>query len=293
MSEPKLLFDKFKLKANASFTIREGWLTKGLRHVHEDPTIFLREDATEILGIGSAMVKSMRYWMQVSGLTVEPRSGKRVQTLTSLGELIYENDLYFEDYFSLYTIHHKIVSDYSNATVWYMLFNDYGTLQFSKEAMTSTLLEIFKQRTSGTFSEYSFSDDCGNALRTYAADDEKKASPEENMQCPLATLDLISKVSRNVYECTVPSPSKLHMMTVLYIILYQMNGRNSISIERLLNEPCNVGKTLHLTPYRLNCYLDELQTNGYVTIQRTAGLNIIYPREDLTAQQVAQIYYRR
>ena len=62
---------KVKLKGNESFNIREGWLRKGMRCIQEYPTLFSRDDAMEILGVGSKMVKSIRYWLRTTGLTEE------------------------------------------------------------------------------------------------------------------------------------------------------------------------------------------------------------------------------
>ena len=59
---------KVKLKGNESFNIREGWLRKGIRCVQDCPTLFSRDDAMEILGVGSKMVKSIRYWLRATGL---------------------------------------------------------------------------------------------------------------------------------------------------------------------------------------------------------------------------------
>ena len=62
---------KVKLKGNESFNIREGWLRKGMRCVQDYPTLFSQDDAMEILGVGSKMVKSIRYWLRATGLTEE------------------------------------------------------------------------------------------------------------------------------------------------------------------------------------------------------------------------------
>lgn len=59
---------KVKLKGNESFNIREGWLRKGMRCVREDKTLFSKDDAMETLGVGSKMVKSIRYWLRATGL---------------------------------------------------------------------------------------------------------------------------------------------------------------------------------------------------------------------------------
>ncbi len=288
------VIDKFRLKGNASFSIREGWLSKGLQHVAEDPETFLRDDATEILGVGSAMVKSIRFWMIASGLATEPNAGRRVQTLTEMGELILKEDRYFEDYFSLCMVHYNIATNPVQTTVWYLLFNFFTANRFKKTDMEDSLNVIFEEMIRKDYAYSSFKDDCGTALRTYVSDDNE-STPEDNTQSPLASLGLFSQIGSGLYEATAPSRSKLHPQMVLYVILkcLQDNHADNVSLDKLLNDSCNVGRVFHLNAYQLLGYLDELQTNGDLTIQRTAGLNIIYPKNNLTSLQVAENYYKR
>ena len=61
---------EMRFARHETFHLREGWLTKGLRKVIAEglPDIFLRKDAIEHLGIGSNMVRSLRFWMQATGV---------------------------------------------------------------------------------------------------------------------------------------------------------------------------------------------------------------------------------
>ena len=59
---------KVNLKGNESFNFREGWLRKGMRCVEADEALFSRDDVMERLGVGSKMVKSIRYWLQATNL---------------------------------------------------------------------------------------------------------------------------------------------------------------------------------------------------------------------------------
>ena len=113
----------FKLKGNESFNIREGWLNKGIEAIREDPTVFTQPTAMDILGVGSKMVKSIRFWMQATGLAEETRgAGKRRQNLTEdFGEIIAEKDPYFEDVATLWLIHSKIIARKDLCTAWYLL----------------------------------------------------------------------------------------------------------------------------------------------------------------------------
>ena len=106
---------KVKLKGNESFNFREGWLRKGMRCVEEDESLFSRDNVMEQLGVGSKMVKSIRYWLQATGLCEEQyrNSGRaRAQAITAnFGEVIRKKDPYFDDIFTLFLLHYHIVAN--------------------------------------------------------------------------------------------------------------------------------------------------------------------------------------
>ena len=95
---------EMKFRAHDTFFIRKGWISKGMRHVHNNPSVFIskKENPMDVLGIGANMVKSLRYWLQAVGVTEEPTSGKRLQSFTRFGSLVYENDKYIEELGSLF-----------------------------------------------------------------------------------------------------------------------------------------------------------------------------------------------
>ena len=112
---------KFRLQGHEKFALREGWLSKGLTVIKEDPMVFRSKIAPDIFGIGNNMVKSLRYWMKAFGLMREENECGAI--LTSLGEIIYDNDVYIEDIFTVWTLHSYIAKNIEEATTWYMYFN--------------------------------------------------------------------------------------------------------------------------------------------------------------------------
>ena len=58
------MLQKIKMKGHESFSIREGWLTKGMIEVLNNPKVFSEKEQTDIFGIGTNMVKSLKYWLQ-------------------------------------------------------------------------------------------------------------------------------------------------------------------------------------------------------------------------------------
>lgn len=87
---------KIKLQGHEKFALREGWINKALQILPENPDAFTRRDATDLFGIGSNMVKSLRYWMRAFGLTNNAGT-----ELSETGRLIAQYDPYLEDSFTL------------------------------------------------------------------------------------------------------------------------------------------------------------------------------------------------
>lgn len=291
---------KFRLKAHESFYIREGWLTKGLRNVKKDSKVFISEDATDILGIGVSMVKSLRYWLQASGLTKEVKveGNKREQSLTpELGEIIFNNDPYFEDIFSLWLVHYMLVTNMDSCTSWYLFFNEINSNEFTKEELRDEMMYALNRFiNNNTFAESSLFDDCECIIKTYIDDKKENKNPEDNNSSPLSELGLLAKTTlsqgKEVIQKTKPSMDKLDKLVVLYIILDNLDGAESISIENILTDKCNAGKVLNLDRNLLNEYLDLLKNAGYIGINRTAGLNQIYPKK-YSKQDVLKEYYEQ
>ena len=84
--------NSYRLKGHESFYLREGWLTKGLRAVHEDHRVFFINGGADALGVGTNMAKSIRYWLKTAGLIKE--NTKNGAELTGIGKIIFDNDMY-------------------------------------------------------------------------------------------------------------------------------------------------------------------------------------------------------
>lgn len=289
---------KIRLKAHESFYIREGWLRKGIKNVNKDCRIFISDEATDILGIGASMVKSLRYWLQVCGLTeeVKVKGNKREQSLTDdLGKIIFEKDPYFEDIFSLWLVHYKLVTNRQNCTSWYLFFNEINSNEFTKEDLKNEMIYGLNRVANNiTFSESSLFDDCECIIKTYVDNKKENKNPEDNISCPLNELGLLSRTNLNhgkeVIRKIKPSMDKLDKLIIFYIIIDNLKDAESISIENILTDKCNAGKVLNLDRNLLNEYLDLLKNTGYIEINRTAGLNQVYPKK-FSKEEIINEYY--
>ena len=292
---------KVKLKGNESFNFREGWLRKGMRCVENDESLFSRDNVMEQLGVGSKMVKSIRYWLQATGLCEEQyrNSGRaRAQVITAnFGGVIREKDPYFDDIFTLFLLHYHIVANEVLCMPWYIFFNEYEGQDFTKENMISVCKELLvkKMEEGCSFSEKSFEDDCSSIIRMYTNSGNVE-DPEESLACPLAALGLLQRGQRNKNACSksMPSRESLDKLAVLYVITCNLSeAKNSVSIDDLLNAPNNIGKVFNLSRVAINNYLDQLRIAGYLTINRTAGLDMVYVESPMKPQDIMTEYYTK
>lgn len=302
---------KIRLKGHESFNIREGWLRKGLFAVSENnienidnneaKDIFADECATDTLGVGANMVKSIKYWLHVCGLIDEKRTkkGRKISILSSgFGDIINKNDPYFEEIFTLWLLHYKLATNIENATSWYLLFNDFNISEFSKEDLFKGLeISISRLDPNISYSERSLYDDCSCIIRTYYTSNSDLGNPEENLSCPLAELGLLDRKltldKKEIYIKRKPKIDILDSRVILYVILDRLRGTTNTTLDKLINENCNIGKIFNLDRILVNYYLDELEKEGYLTINRTAGLDMIYLKKEINPEDLLKEYYQQ
>lgn len=277
-----------KIRGHESFYIREGWIRKGVVAIQEEPAILSDTQlAIDKLGVGSAMVKSIRYWLQAIGLTEEKRGdkGKRYQELTNdFGVHLFNNDKYFEDLGTLYLLHYKLVTNKELATTWNLFFNSIKATEMTKhhmeEALEQLILNIDPEH---VISSRSLNDDCNCIIKTYFAEKNDFKNPEDNMICPFSDLGLVKKINvrgkEEVIYKTIPDKNKLDRLIVLYVIMDNLGENTSTTIKSLIEDENNIGRVFNLDKNSINHYIDTLEDEGYLRVNRTAGLNTIYPTD--------------
>ena len=285
-----------KFKGHESFAIRRGWLYKGMKHVRERGDIFLAKDAMEELGLGSNMVKSLRYWMQATGITAEPNSGKRAQSLTEFGNLIAEHDPYLEEMGTLFFIHYKIASRKSMATSWYYFFNNFHITEFTKEDFIKAINAYVLEETGEDGSIRSLTDDFNCIIGTYVPRHELnpgKVSPETNIDCPLGELGLIHQIdkSKKIFKKTTPSMT-IDPWVTLAVIMDNANGRSDISLNELLTGTNNIGRMFNLDVISMIDILQNAEYTNSIKIIRTAGLDIVRLENKYSFIDCVRNYYQ-
>ena len=276
-----------RLKGHEKFHLREGWIAKGLYGVSANPRVFSGSDGTDQLGVGTNMVKSIKYWMLAMGLIREGQ--KNGAELTDLGKMILKYDPFLEDDLSLWLLHSYIAKNNFRSTVWYLFFNKCQAEEFTKEELYTVLRkELISYAETDSFPESSLKDDIDVLLNMYSKD-TKNDDPEDKNKCPLASLKLIKKEG-DVYYRQQPDMRHFRDEIILYELGNIFEEESSIGIDYVAELAANI---YHLSRVAINTILDRLDNAGYITVNRTAGLDEIYPNKKISVKKIIEDYYTR
>lgn len=288
-----------KFRAHETFFIRKGWLNKGMKYVNTKPDVFVDKDENpmDVLGIGSNMVKALRYWLQAVGLTWEPTHGRRTQEFTDLGRCVFNHDRYIEELGTLYLLHYKLASNRSDATAWYYFFNEFTMTEFTREDFVSAIQNyVLMSKEESSVALRSLNDDFSCIINTYLPrykSNPSKISPENNIDCPFGELGLVDILNKEkkIYKKSIPTPDSFNPWVVLAVIVDQAAGRNDIGLNELLTAHCNIGRIFNLDAITMLDILHRIEKLGEIKIIRTAGLDIIRILNQRSFQECVEIYY--
>lgn len=292
---------EMKFRAHDTFFIRKGWISKGMRYVHGYPDVFIskKENPMDVLGIGANMVKALRYWLQAIGVTTEPSRGKRFQTFTEFGNLIYEHDKYIEEMGTLYLLHYKLARNFELATSWYYFFNVFSLSDFSREDFAAQITNYIKMKDEkASVATRSLEDDFNCIINTYVPRYKTmpaKVSAENNIDCPLGEMGLIDIIKRErsntVYKKAIPSPVTFNPWVILAVIHDNAEGRSEIGLNELLTKEKNIGRIFNLDSIAMLDVLHSVESTGELKIVRTAGLDVINLKNHYTFEECVKRYY--
>lgn len=269
-----------KLKRSESFYIREGWMEKAINTINEKGetvNIFLKNDGVKELGIGSNMVKGLKYWLVSANIIDNKRS-----QLTELGKALLKYDQYLDNKFSWFIIHYNLVSNKEDCPVFFDVFNE-DIQTFSKSDMTEILYEKFLLEDSNVNKKY-VDADLSTFIKSYVTEEVIK-NPEDNYACPLSSLKLMRK-EKNTYRLVKPMYKSLSCMVIYYALLHIYNDVEHFDIESSMECVNSPRKVFNLDKFMYLQYLDELQKLGLITINKTAGLNTVYFQKRLQLTEI-------
>lgn len=262
-----------RFSGHETFSVRDGWLHKGLRLLIQEPDKFFGEHSADHLGVGSNMGKSIRHWLLATQL-VEPHPEQRGRIRpTEFGTIVFEHDPYFIETGTWWLLHVNLVGRPPYADTWHWFFNSFNLERFNRALVVENLRQFIQLQNARMPSIRTLERDVACLLSSYSrhipADD---SDPEEARECPFRELGLLSYYRSSGYYELHHRVKPVHPCVVGYCVArsFEDAGQGDIDIQRLMREPGGpgrafvlTGETLHETLMRVMNAYDDIQVRGH------------------------------
>jgi hypothetical protein len=220
-----------------TFAIREGWLHKGLKLLHEAPDRMHAPDCADWLGVGRNMGKSIKHWLLATGLASQAEGHGRDISLkvSALGELVLERDPYFLQAGTWWALHIELANCQDHAVTWWWFFNQFSLTRFDRAVCLTNLrahLELSQPRVPA---QKTLQRDIACLIASYATPiPAESVDPEDADDCPLRELRLMT-YSRSTGACSLntalkPVPPELLGYAVARAPFLSSGGQGSCDV---------------------------------------------------------------
>lgn len=288
-----------QINRHGSFYIRNGWPTKIIDAVTNDPLIFSPNNelaAVDAIGVGRVMIKAMRYWSVVIGITNEERIPQGVvHHLTDLGVQIAEHDPYCQDNGTLWLLHRNLARCENEATAWWWLYNCFDQQIFSKDSFSNAFY-LFLQSSGETYTRKTVEKEFDCLKNTYVSEkafDVHKILDEDTVPF-LAPLSLIQYVGSGTFAKRKPKAREIPLDVLHYCILADnaehLAERSEIDLDTLLECDKQVGRYMNLSYSTLLELLQQLENAGKLTLVNNFGSRYIHLHDE-NPDDVLHEYY--
>jgi hypothetical protein len=192
-----------RFSGHESFPCRYAWLPKAFQLLNAPDTepTFLRDDdlAMQRLGLGKNMVKSLRFWIQATG--VAEHTLDRGYSLTRFGQdLLGRYDPFLEDRRSLWLLHWKLATNPDPIFAWYYLLNQWQHPELTRSEVVRAF-EREAAKESRRLAQATLAQHFDVFIHTYVPTrGAKGAVLEDNLDSPFIELDLVQAVGERRIE---------------------------------------------------------------------------------------------
>lgn len=284
-----------------TFSLRHGWLKKAVDGIRANPRLFADEDAMVGLGVGKNMVRSIRHWALATDTLADLPSTRGTELCsTYFGDLIFGahgRDPFLEDLNTLWLLHWKLATNERRSTGWCWMFNLLRNDEFTRESLSELFHAELKRRNIAAPSASSLGRDIDCALRTYLGTRAQADLLEENLECPLVELKMITVDPEGVLFRfnRGPKPS-IHDQVFLYCLLEFWDWRtpgDTLSFSDIAFETRGPGAIFKLDENSTASRLERLDhiTAGKLIYDETSGLKQVYRRTKIDKDTILKRYY--
>lgn len=292
-----------QINKHGSFYIRNGWPTK-IFDIMDERTqssyIFSPSNelaAVDQIGVGRVMVKALRYWASVLGITVETKNQQGVlHTLTGLGALIARHDPYCQRPGTLWLLHRNLARNLEEATAWSWAFNFYPAKSFTKDEFVAAFYSYI-QTSGGKYAKTAIEKEFDCFKNTYVSDrafDLNKVLDEDTIPF-FAPLQLLEYVGSGRFEKRRVKAKDIPLQIFFYCILEDNRDHlctnTQINVDTLFEDTNQVGKYMNLTYSTLLELLQQLENKRYIALVNNFGSRYIEVAANNTPELLPD-YYR-
>lgn len=290
-----------QINKHGSFYIRNGWTTKIIDAIKEDEMIFSPNNeikSVDSIGVGRVMIKAMRYWSVVLGISDEIKIQRGVlHKLTDLGDLISKYDPYCQNLGTLWLLHRNLTSCADKATAWFWAYNKSNINAFTKNTFSDEFY-AYLQKNGEKYAKVAVKKEFDCFKNTYVNDkdfDILKIIDEDTVPL-LAPLKLITYIGNGHFQFRRTTAKDIPLEILLYCIIsdnyVHLTENTQLEIDKLLDGENQVGKYMRLSYSTLLELLQQLENSKKLSLVNNFGnryiqINVANP------QQVLKEYYQR
>lgn len=278
----------FMLVGHSSFYLREGWIKKGIEYLKIDNSEIAfsktKVKAVDDLGIGSVMVQSLKFWLNL--LDIIKKENKQYIPKRNI-EKIIEKDPYLQNTNILWLLHSYIFDrDNKNeiAILWNVAISSKKINVFTKDELR-VQIDIFFKENGITFSKRSVEDSISVFLKTYYGEIQNEKDPETNMYSPFNRLNYLQKNIKNEYYFRNITSAEISEYLAYYFLYRITKGFKDKAIE--INKSYDFfSSMIKMKHYDYEKLIGKLENRDFISIDRAGGLANIIIKKELTEEEI-------
>lgn len=188
----------YRFSGHESFACRYAWLPKAYAALKRDAMIFSDDAGAMVeLGLGKNMVRSLRFWVEVTGIAEADPERRGALRTTDFADALFGRtgaDPYLEDRSTLWLLHWKLCSrNESKLFAWEYLFSHWPYPELTR---TEALLAFQREseRLGHEHSSVTLGQHLDVFLHTYLSARSGKTALEDSLDGPLVELELLQPI---------------------------------------------------------------------------------------------------
>lgn len=257
-----------RFSGHESFVCRFGWLPKVFKAVQSTPDLLRNDEAaTNTLGIGRNMVRSIQFWAEAAGVIQPDEGGGHVPAPIGLRLFSATGwDPYLESLESLWLIHWQLSTNAALAA-WNEVFGEGRLTRFDRQSLIEGLRRRAESATR-PLAASTIEQHAGIFLQTYFQEDRNS---DDSSWCPLQDLGLLraSKIDggRPVFSADASTPVGLTLrvfgMALLEFVSRQSGRAYSADFGQVLKGAYSPGQVFRLDEYQLRLFIERLSEGPF------------------------------